>query len=46
MIRTVLVDRKTGNTREGGERALNEWAGNPDLWVWADFDNEEPAHER
>lgn len=46
MIRTMLVDRKTSHARGGGDSASNEWANNPDLWVWADFDHEEPAHER
>ncbi len=46
MIRTLLHDRKTGETRRGDEGVFAEWAENPDLWIWADFDNEDPSREK
>lgn len=46
MIRTMLHDRAAGETRWGDERLFAEWADNPQQWIWADFDNEDPAHEQ
>ena len=46
MIRTLLHDPRTGETRRGNEEQLSEWSENPDLWVWADFDNEELIGEK
>lgn len=46
MIRTLLHDPKTGETRRGDESLLSVWAQNPDMWVWADFSNEDPERER
>lgn len=46
MIKTMLHDRKTGETRWGDEGLFGEWADNPDLWIWADFENEELPHEK
>jgi magnesium transporter len=46
MIKTLLHDRKTGETRWGDEGLFAEWADNPDLWIWADFDNEALPHEK
>jgi len=46
MIKTMLHDRKTGETRWGDEGLLAEWADNPDRWIWMDFDNEEPLREK
>lgn len=46
MIKTMLYDRKTGESRQGDETSFAEWMENPDLWIWADFDNEEPQRER
>lgn len=45
MIRTMLYDRESGHTRFGDEALLGEWAKSPEVWVWADFDDEESAHE-
>jgi len=45
MIRTMLYDRESGHTRFGDEALLGEWAKSPDVWVWADFDDEESARE-
>ena len=45
MIRTMLHNTKTGETRWGDEGLLAEWYANPDLWIWADFDNADPEHE-
>lgn len=46
MIRTVLHNIKTGETRWGGEELLAEWADDPDQWIWADFDNADPEYEK
>lgn len=45
MIKTMLYDRKTGETRWGDAALITAWAENPDLWIWADFFDEEPGHE-
>ena len=45
MIRVILHDQKTGETRYGDENLFSEWTSNPDLWIWADFYNEEPEKE-
>ncbi len=41
MIRTMLHNRSTGETRWGDEGLLAAWLENPDLWIWADFDAED-----
>ena len=46
MIRTLLHDPRTGETRRGNEEQLSEWSENPDLWIWADFDDEELINEK
>ena len=46
MIRTLLYNPKTDNTVYGGEELFSEWKQNTDLWIWADFDNEAPEHEK
>jgi len=46
MIKTILHNSKTGKTIYGNEELLTEWANNPELWIWADFDNEEQEQER
>ena len=45
MVKTLLYDRKTGETRQGDAALIAEWTVNPDLWIWADFDDEEPGNE-
>ena len=45
MIKTMLHNTKTGETRWGDEGLLAEWNANPELWIWADFDNADPEHE-
>lgn len=45
MIRTMLHNRSTGETRWGDEGLLAAWAENPDLWIWADFDAEDKLRE-
>ncbi|MCW8966878.1 MAG: magnesium/cobalt transporter CorA [Candidatus Pacearchaeota archaeon] len=45
MIKVILHNQKTGETRYGDENLFTEWTGNPDLWIWADFYNEEPEKE-
>jgi magnesium transporter len=46
MIRTVLYNPKTDKTIFGDEKLFSEWLHNTELWIWADFDNEEQEHER
>lgn len=46
MIKTMLHNIKTGKTRWGDESLFAEWNDNPDLWLWADFANAEPEHEK
>lgn len=46
MIRTLLHDRETGETRRGDEGLFGEWANNPALWIWADFADEEALREQ
>ena len=46
MIRTLLHDPKTGETRRGDESLFSEWSHNPDLWMWADFKDEELLSEK
>ena len=41
----MLVDRQSGETRCGDEGFLAGWADNENIWIWADFDREEPASE-
>ena len=45
MIRTLLYDRKTGESRWGDAGLIAEWTENADLWIWADFSDEEPGEE-
>jgi len=45
MIKTMLHIWKTGDTRWGDENLISEWAGDPDVWVWADFSDEDPSRE-
>jgi magnesium transporter len=42
----MLHNPKTGDTRWGNEDLVTEWASNPELWIWADFCDEEPEHEK
>jgi magnesium transporter len=46
MIRTMLHDPRSGNTRWGDDGLFEEWMASPDLWIWVDFDNEEPLREQ
>jgi len=46
MIKTLLHNRTTGETRRGDESLFAEWKDNPDLWIWADFDDADPEHEK
>ena len=41
MIRVILQNFKTGDIRHGDENLFSEWVSNPDLYVWADFNNVE-----
>ena len=45
MIRVMLQNFKTGEIRHGDENLFSEWASNPDLFVWADFNNVELEKE-
>jgi len=45
MIRTLLYDHKTCKSRWGDAGLIAEWADNPDLWIRADFSDEEPGEE-
>ena len=45
MIKALLYDRKTGESRWGDAGLIAEWTENPDLWIWADFYDEESGHE-
>jgi magnesium transporter len=45
MIRTLLYDRKTGESRWGDAGLIAEWTENPDLWIWADFSGEDSGEE-
>ncbi len=46
MIRTMLHNTETGESRWGNEELFAEWADNPQLWIWADFDNVDPEYEK
>jgi magnesium transporter len=46
MIRVMLHDNKTGESHWGGEELLTDWVDRPDLWIWANFDNEDVNHEK
>ena len=46
MIKILLYNMKTGDTRWGDESMLDEWNNNPELWMWADFSNVEQAREK
>lgn len=46
MINFMLCNPLTGETSWGNEALIDEWRKNPDLWIWADFDNEDPEHEK
>lgn len=41
MIRTVLYNPKTDKAIFGDEKLFSEWLHNTELWIWADFDNED-----
>jgi len=45
MIRTMLHNTETGEGRWCGEELFAEWADNPQLWIWANFDNIDPEYE-
>ena len=45
MIKILLYNMKTGDTRWGDESMLDEWSNNPELWMWADFSNVEQQRE-
>lgn len=45
MIKTMLYNQKTGGIRWGDMTLFSEWKNNPELWIWADFDNEDKAYE-
>jgi len=45
MIKTMLHNIKTGESLWGDESLFTEWAENPDLWIWADFDTADPQRE-
>ncbi len=30
----------------GDEELFSEWKHNTDLWIWVDFDQEDPEHEK
>mgnify|MGYP001815133173 CR=1 FL=1 len=46
MIRTILHDRESGESRLGDAALLTEWVNDPHTWIWADFENEDLAHEK
>ena len=46
MIKAMLHNIKTGETRYGDEALFAEWKSNPDLWIWADFEKNDPVHEK
>ena len=46
MIRTILHDRESGESRLGDAALLTEWVNDPHKWIWADFENEDLAHEK
>jgi len=46
MIKTMLHNIKTGETRYGDEALFAEWRSNPDLWIWTDFEKQDPVHEK
>ena len=46
MIKTMLHNINTGETRRGDESLFAEWNDNPELWIWASFDNIDPEHEK
>ena len=46
MIKVMLHNIDTGETRRGDESLFAEWNDNPELWIWADFDNVDPEHEK
>ena len=45
MIKILLYNMKTGDTRWGDEAMLNEWNNNPEWCMWADFSNVEQQRE-
>ena len=45
MIKVMLHNIDTGETRRGDESLFAEWNDNPELWIWADFDKVDPDHE-
>ena len=46
MIKILLYNMKTGDTRWGDESMLDEWSNSPELWMWADFSNVEQGREK
>ena len=46
MIKTMLYNPKTDKTIFGDEGLFSEWERNTDLWIWADFGNEDRKHEK
>lgn len=46
MIRTMLHNIKTGETRWGSEELFANWRNNSEQWIWADFDNVDPEYEK
>ena len=46
MIRVLLYDPGYAKLSEGGEELLTEWAQQPDLLMWVDFDRHPPELER
>jgi magnesium transporter len=46
MIRTMLHNPKTGETRRGDEGLFSEWLADAESWLWADFNNEALPHEQ
>ena len=46
MIKTLLYNRASGETRRGDEALFADWAADPDCWIWADFDAEAPEREK
>ena len=46
MIRTMLHNINTGETRCGGEELLAEWVDNQEQWIWADFVDVDPEYEK
>ena len=39
------MTEKPARSGRGESQLFTEWVENPDLWIWADFDNENPLQE-